>query len=69
MLIICIYCFRRERVTSTSRPIQSNSIVSQVNCLCAALVFPTTAAVIGKLVFNNNSYTCFKKTLLVSINI
>lgn len=62
----CI-AFRCEPVNISSGSVQFNPVVNPTTTLCAALLMPTTAAIVGNLLFDNGSYSNFHKTLLVSI--
>lgn len=64
--MFCIY-FRCEPVSTSANSVQFNPVINPTTTLCAALLLPTTATIVGNLIFNNHSYTNFQKTLLVSI--
>jgi len=63
---ICIV-FRCEPVNSSTSTVQFNSVVNPTTTLCAALLLPTTATVVGNLLFDNSSYSYLQKTILVKI--
>ncbi|VVC28105.1 Zinc finger, RING-CH-type,Zinc finger, RING/FYVE/PHD-type [Cinara cedri] len=55
--------FLREPVNVTTS-IQFNSVINPTTTLCAALLLPTTATIVGNFLFDNSSYSNFQKTLL-----
>ncbi|XP_001944696.1 E3 ubiquitin-protein ligase MARCH5-like [Acyrthosiphon pisum] len=56
--------FLCEPVNNSTSIVQFNSVVNPTTTLCAALLFPTTATVVGNLLFDNSSYSLLQKTLL-----
>lgn len=64
-MYLCIFTFRCEPVNLTTS-VQINSVINPTTTLCAALLLPTTATIVGNFLFENSSYSNFQKTLLVS---
>ncbi|NP_001157399.1 membrane-associated ring finger (C3HC4) 5-like [Acyrthosiphon pisum] len=56
--------FLCEPVNNSTSTVQFNSVVNPTTTLCAALLLPTTATVVGNLLFDNSSYSYLQKTLL-----
>jgi len=63
---ICVV-FRSEPINSSANTVQFNSVINPTTTLCAALLLPTTATVVGNILFNNSSYSYLQKTILVRI--
>lgn len=61
--IFCIYSERADRVPADTTPL--NDPISATRVLCGALIMPTIATVVGKLMFSTVSSN-FQRTLLVS---
>lgn len=59
--------FRCEPINNSTSTVQFNSVVNPTTTLCAALLLPTTATVVGNLLFDNSSYSYLQKTLLVNV--
>lgn len=62
----CI-ALRREPANISTSSVQFNQVINPTTTLCAALLLPTTATIVGNILFDNSSYSNFQKTLLVSI--
>lgn len=64
LLRIVMPSFLCEPIIRPSSSIQFNPVINPTTTLCAALLFPTTATIVGNLIFDNSSYSNFHKTLL-----
>ncbi|XP_050428425.1 E3 ubiquitin-protein ligase MARCHF5-like [Adelges cooleyi] len=51
-------------MVSTTHSVQFNPVINPTTTLCAALLLPTTATIVGNLLFHNSSYSNIQKTLL-----
>lgn len=63
-----LYVHRCEPVNMSTGSVQFNSSINPTTTLCAALMLPTTATIVGNILFDHSSYSTFQKTLLVCIN-
>lgn len=62
-----LFHLRCEPANVSTSSVQFNPVTHPTTTLCAALLLPTTAHIVGNLLFDNSSYSNFQKTLLVNI--
>lgn len=63
-----VFNFRCEPANVPTSSVQFNPVINPTTTLCAALLLPTAANIVGNVLFDNSSYSNFQKTLLVKEN-
>ncbi|XP_025406760.1 E3 ubiquitin-protein ligase MARCH5-like [Sipha flava] len=56
--------FLCEPANTSTSSVQFNQVINPTTTLCAALLLPTTATIVGNILFDNSSYSNFQKTIL-----
>jgi len=64
LLRTIIPSFLCEPINISTSSVQFNPVINPTTTLCAALLLPTTATIVGNVIFDNSSYSSFQKTLL-----